>query len=82
MQRKIVTKEIIAKEMAKLIDKLMWETLTGPQRKQPQTAIRLKGNIIETVELDDKGNIIEPPARCCYGVFLHDPKCKYWATVC
>lgn len=66
--------ERFAKELeAKLFEDLMG----GPAKKPHQTALRLSGRSFETVELDDNGNVIEPPQRCCNGVVLHEPGCKY-----
>ena len=38
--------------------------------KQRHTAIRLRGNGFETVELDDAGNVIEPVICTCRVVHL------------
>lgn len=72
--------EDIARELAKRLDDALFAALCGPARKQPQTALRVRGNSFEVVELDDAGNIIEPPPRCCYGSVLHEPNCKFWLT--
>lgn len=52
----------------------------GSPKKRSQMAIRLRGNGFETVALDDAGNVVEPPPRCCYGTLLHAPNCKSWLT--
>lgn len=64
----------------KLEDLFMAAVMGGPVRKQPQRAIRRRGNGFETVDLDDAGNVIEPPPRCCYGTVLHAPNCKSWGV--
>jgi len=64
----------------RLEDMFMEAAMGGPAKKQPQRAIRLRGNGFETVELDDAGNIVEPPPRCCYGAVLHAPNCKFWGV--
>lgn len=60
--------------------KMMEAMMGGPPQKRPQTALRLRGNGFETVELDDAGNVVEPPPRCCYGTVIHAPNCKFWLT--
>lgn len=57
----------IAKEMAAKMEAMAMEAMMGPPRKQRQTALRYRWGRFESVELDDAGKIIEPPARC--------PKC-------
>lgn len=44
----------------------------GPIPNPRATALRLRGRSFETVELDDAGNVIEPPPRCwkCGSVLL------------
>lgn len=61
-------------DIKQLIEQIERE-ICGPTRKQPQTALRARGNGFETVRLDDAGNIIEPPRPCCYGPILHAPNC-------
>lgn len=74
------TPDDLARRLAKQLEARMFAEITGPQRPQRQTALRLRGNRLETVELDAAGNIIEPPARCCHGTVLHAPNCKRWMT--
>lgn len=62
----------------KRIEGQMFAAIVGPIRKQPQTALRARGRGFETVQLDDAGNVIESPPRCCNGVVLHAPNCKTW----
>ncbi|WP_291869614.1 hypothetical protein [Bradyrhizobium sp.] len=71
----------IMQRLAKQMEAELFATITGPPRKQPQTALRMHGNGFETVELDDAGKIIEPPPRCCYGGALHAPNCKTWGSL-
>jgi hypothetical protein len=70
----------IEQELAKRIEDHFRAAMMGSPRKQPQTALRVRGNGFEAVELDDDGKIIEPPPRCCYGTVLHAPNCKFWLT--
>lgn len=77
-----MTKDDIARAFGKKLDEALFAAITGPQQKQPQTALRLRGNGFETVELDDAGRVIEP-VRCtctctcgCYAV-IHHPKCPF-----
>jgi hypothetical protein len=69
-------------KLAKQMEADLFAAICGPARKQPQTAIRLRGNGYETVELDDAGNVIEPPPPCCrpWGG-LHAPDCKTWGSL-
>ncbi len=71
----------IMQRLAKQMEAELFATICGPARKQPQTALRVRGNGFETVEIDDAGKIIEPPPRCCYGVGLHAPNCKTWGSL-
>ncbi len=51
----------------------------GSVNKTRQTALRLRGRSIETVELDDAGNIIEPIRCTCGGMaVIHGPKCPFY----
>jgi hypothetical protein len=69
----------VERRLAKKLDELFMEAMMGgPAPKQPQTALRMRGNSFETVKLDDAGNVIEPPPRCCWGTFIHAPNCKTW----
>lgn len=72
-------KAMMARLAKQMEEKLMEATIGGPRQKPRQTAMRVRGRSFETVELDDAGNIIEPPAPCCrsWGV-LHAPNCKSW----
>lgn len=59
--------EIIARKM----EAMFMEAMTGgPPHKQPQTALRVRGNGFEVVEIDDDGKIIEP-LRCNCGPVIH-----------
>ena len=56
----------------------LFAAIAGVLRKQRQTALRLRGNSFETVELDDAGNVIEL-ARCicrAYAV-IHRSNCPF-----
>lgn len=77
-----MTEDDIAREFAKKLESSLFETLTGPQRRQPQTALRARGNGFEVVELDSSGNIIEPVRCRCgsYAVF-HRSDCPFAYTV-
>lgn len=68
-------------KLAKQMEEQLFAAIVGPPRKQRQTALRVRGNGYETVELDDDGKIIEPPPRCCYGTVLHAPNCKTWGSL-
>lgn len=69
----------IMQKLAKQMESDLFAAIAGPPRKQRQTALRVRGRSFETVELDDAGNIIEPPAPCCRGWgILHAPNCKSW----
>lgn len=69
-----------AQKLAKQIESDLFAMICGPVRKQPQTALRARGNGFEVVQLNDDGKIIEPPPRCCYGTVLHAPNCKSWGV--
>jgi hypothetical protein len=69
-------------DLAKKLEGMFMQAMMGgPQPKRPQTALRVRGNGFEVVELDDAGNIVEPPPRCCYGTVLHAPNCKTWGSL-
>lgn len=72
----------LTKMLAQAFDASIAEALRGPPRKQRQTAIRLRGRMIETVELDDNGKVIEP-LRCICGnvILLHRPNCPFFGFV-
>lgn len=72
--------ETLEHRLARGLERQIEAAMFGPVRKQRQTALRVRGRQFETVELDDAGNIIEPPPRCCYGVVLHAPNCKTWSV--
>lgn len=66
-------------KMREYVEAEMYAAIAVPIRKQRQTALRARGNGFETVEIDDDGKIIEPPAPCCRGWgVLHAPNCKSW----
>lgn len=73
-------KALMARLAKQMEARLMEVAMGGPRQKPRQTALRARGNGFETVELDDAGNAIEYPPRCCYGTVLHAPNCKYWLT--
>lgn len=54
--------EDISRRLTKKIESMLFDQICGPVRKRPQTALRVRGRSFETVELDDAGNVIEPPA--------------------
>jgi len=67
--------------LAEKMDAALMKQALGGHRKPRQTVLRVRGRTFETVELDDAGNVIEPPAPCCqsWGV-LHAPNCKSWGV--
>lgn len=67
--------------LAKQMEQELFAAITGPPQKRRQTALRARGSGFETVELDEAGNVIEPPPRCCYGTVLHAPNCKTWGAI-
>jgi len=68
----------LVRRFAEQIEASLLAAIVGPVQKKPPTALRVRGNGFEVVELDAAGNVIEPPPRCCcYGV-IHAPNCKYW----
>jgi hypothetical protein len=48
------------------LEKSFRETLTGGREPNKPTALCFRNGRFETVELDNAGNIVEPPARCPY----------------
>jgi hypothetical protein len=76
-----MTEDEATKIMSKFVDKMMAEAICLPQKPNRLTALRYVGGRFESVEIDDDGKIIEPPARCCYGTVLHAPNCKSWGIV-
>lgn len=70
--------DTISKTLAAKIEADLFAALTGPQQPQRQTALRYRGRRFEVVELDEAGNVIEPPPPCCYGRVLHAPNCPSW----
>lgn len=75
-----MTSQSIEQKLAKAIEDQLTTALFGPVRKTRQTALRVRGRTFETVEIDDAGNVIEPPPPCCYGRALHAPNCRIWCT--
>lgn len=71
----------IERQLAKKLEDLFMASVLGSPRKQRQKALRVRGRGFETVELDDAGNVIERPPRCCYGAVLHAPNCKTWGSL-
>jgi hypothetical protein len=58
-------------ELARRLDALCMEAMMGgPRPKSRPTALRVRGGRIEVVELDQAGQVIEPPAT----------NCKAWIT--
>lgn len=60
------------------MDRAIEATMMGPPRKQRQTALRVTSwGTLETVELDDDGNVIKPPSGCGCGrmAIMHMPSC-------
>lgn len=56
------------KWLADKMDAALMKAAFGPTvKKRRPTALRLRGRSFETVEIDDAGNVIEPPRPC--------PKC-------
>lgn len=71
--------EECARELTQKMDRLLFDQICGPVRKQPQTALRARGNGFEVVDLDDAGSVIEPLRCTCGLVFLmHQPKCPFY----
>lgn len=65
---------------ARTLEAAMVEAMIGgyPKKQRP-TALRLRGNGYETVELDDAGNVIEPLRCTCGGmIVIHGPKCPFY----
>lgn len=56
--------DTIVRKLAEKIEADMFAVICGPKRWQPQTALRVSGGRIETVQLDDAGRIIEPCRKC------------------
>lgn len=50
--------------LAKQMEQQLFAAIAGPPQNRRQTALRARGNGFETVELDEAGNVIEPPPRC------------------
>lgn len=70
---------------AGLIDagrELVEQSILGPRHKPRQTALRLRGRSVETVEIGDDGKIIEP-LRCTCGTYLcmHAPSCPFYCAM-
>ena len=62
-----MTEDEAAKIMNDLVDKMMAEAIMGPPTPNRPTVLRYVGGRFESREIDDNGEIIEPPPRC--------PKC-------
>ena len=69
--------QVIARKMEAMFLEAM---MGGPQPKKRPTALRVRGNGFEVVELDDGGKIIEP-LRCYCGPVLHRPSCPFYCMV-
>jgi hypothetical protein len=78
MSEKPTLEQEISQKLSQKLEHLLFEQISGPVRKQRQTALRLHGRSFETVELDDAGNVIEP-IRCICGSFavIHRPNCPF-----
>lgn len=63
-----------------MMDREIEKMLLGPApQKRRQTALRVRGTVYETVELDDDGKIIEPVRCTCGGmIVLHRPSCPFY----
>jgi hypothetical protein len=59
-----MTDDEAANIMNQMIDKLMAEAIGLPSTPNRPTILRYVNGRFESRELDDAGNIIEPPARC------------------
>ncbi len=60
-----MTEDDLAKDLAAKMEALfMQAAMGGPSMKRPQTALRYRWGRFESVELDDAGNVIEPPRPC------------------
>lgn len=57
----------VAKLMSDLVDKLMAQAIGVPPTPNKMTVLRYVGGRFESREIDDNGEIIEPPRPC--------PKC-------
>lgn len=69
----------IMQKLAKQMEEQLFAAIIGLPRKQRQTALRVRGNGYETVELDDDGKIIEPLRCICGGAVYHmNPKCPFY----
>ncbi len=76
------TPEVTA-ALAKLsedMERQIWEALSPMAWKSPRpTAIRVHAGGFEVVEVDDKGDVIEPLRCTCGGmVVMHGPKCPFY----
>lgn len=71
----------VAQQLAEMLEaKLLDALLGGRPQDRRQTLLRLRHGLLEAVELDDAGSVIEPLAQCCRGVVLHAADCKAWST--
>jgi len=66
------------KRLAEQMEQQLFATIAGPPQNRRQTALRLRGNGFETVELDDAGNVIEPVRCTCAGWIMHRPGCPFY----
>jgi len=76
-----MTEDEAAKILNHLVDKMIAEIAGPPPKPNQLRAIRYVHGRFESVEINDNGQIVEPPPRCCYGGVLHAPNCKYWGVV-
>lgn len=75
----MASEQEISRKLTQKLENMMFEQICGPVQKRPRTALRLRGNGFEAVELDDAGNVIEP-VRCICGVYavVHRPTCPFY----
>lgn len=76
-----MTNDEAVKILNGLVDKMIAEIAGPPPKPNQLTALRYVHGRFESVEIDDNGQIVEPPPRCCYGGALHAPNCKSWGMV-
>jgi hypothetical protein len=73
-----MTEDEAAKILSGLLDKMIEEIAGPPPKPNQLTALRYVHGRFESVEIDDNGQIVEPPPPCCHGGVLHAPNCKFW----
>ncbi len=56
--------EDVEQWLAKRMEQVFMDAVTGPKVNRHQTALRARGNGFEVIEIDDAGKIIEPPRPC------------------